>query len=224
MGRVVLCATCTSDSGSNGYSGGPAPVHVGLCGRCPCAGFVWTNGYYRWHGGRYVAVGDGYSTEDTGNDEVFVLGASALTLKVARRLQKHSIKLARRQNVPLHESQPAQRHAGVRTAMPARSSVLALKNRLARRGDGQQTVLVLVIEKTRNVGLRQAVLYSLPGSAQVAGTEDALVGADNDVVTGGDDQASQALHARRQPPRLAPRHPAIPGDHNASGGAQRDQV
>jgi hypothetical protein len=34
----------------------PAPVQVGVVGRAPGPGYVWTNGYYRWHGGRYVWV------------------------------------------------------------------------------------------------------------------------------------------------------------------------
>ena len=34
----------------------PAPVQVGALGRSPGAGYVWTNGYYRWHGGSYVWV------------------------------------------------------------------------------------------------------------------------------------------------------------------------
>jgi WXXGXW repeat (2 copies) len=32
----------------------PAPVQVGVVGRPPGAGYVWTNGFYRWRGGRYV--------------------------------------------------------------------------------------------------------------------------------------------------------------------------
>lgn len=32
----------------------PAPLHVGVVGRPPRAGYVWTDGYYRWAGGRYV--------------------------------------------------------------------------------------------------------------------------------------------------------------------------
>ena len=47
----------------------------------------------------------GYSTGDIGDDQVSVLGeASAPALKITRRLEKHSIKFARRQNVPVHES------------------------------------------------------------------------------------------------------------------------
>jgi len=56
------------------------------------------------HAGSPTAVA-GYSTGDIGDDEVSVLGeAGAPTLKISRGLEQHSIKFARRQNVPLHES------------------------------------------------------------------------------------------------------------------------
>ena len=34
----------------------PPPVHVGVIGRSPGAGYVWTEGYHRWNGNRYVWV------------------------------------------------------------------------------------------------------------------------------------------------------------------------
>jgi hypothetical protein len=34
----------------------PPPVHAGVIGRPPASGYVWTAGYYRWDGRRYVWV------------------------------------------------------------------------------------------------------------------------------------------------------------------------
>src|SRR5258708_7327429 len=34
----------------------PAPVRVGVVGRPPHPGYVWTEGYQRWNGTRYVWV------------------------------------------------------------------------------------------------------------------------------------------------------------------------
>src|ERR1700681_1678130 len=34
----------------------PPPVRVGIVGVAPHPGYVWVEGYHRWHGGRYVWV------------------------------------------------------------------------------------------------------------------------------------------------------------------------
>lgn len=34
----------------------PPPVHVGVVGRAPAAGYVWIDGYNRWDGRKYVWV------------------------------------------------------------------------------------------------------------------------------------------------------------------------
>lgn len=34
----------------------PPPVHVGVIGRPPAAGYVWTEGYHSWNGTKYVWV------------------------------------------------------------------------------------------------------------------------------------------------------------------------
>ncbi len=34
--------------------GPPAPVRVGVVGVAPGPGYVWTNGYHEWVGGRYI--------------------------------------------------------------------------------------------------------------------------------------------------------------------------
>lgn len=34
----------------------PPPVRVGVVGVAPHPGYVWVDGYHRWHGGRYAWV------------------------------------------------------------------------------------------------------------------------------------------------------------------------
>jgi hypothetical protein len=50
----ALCVGAASAAEVVVRVGPPAPVHVGPIGVAPGPGYVWTNGYHEWVGGRYV--------------------------------------------------------------------------------------------------------------------------------------------------------------------------